>query len=136
MQNKIRYIIPFFLTLFIIILFHFTDFIALKFYPVVVNLFIFILFFSSLFTSQTIIQKFATIMEGKPLDKKTLEYTRKLTYVWVFFTFINFLISCFTLFMSEKIWAVYNGLISYILIGSIFAVEYPIRLHFRRKNNL
>ncbi len=136
MQNSLRFILPFVLTLSIILLFHFTNFIALKFYPVVVNFFIFIAFFSSLFTKQTIIQKFAALTEGKELDKKTLQYTRNLTYIWVIFTLLNFLISILTLFMSEKIWALYNGLISYILIGSIFAVEYPIRLAFRRKNNL
>ena len=136
MQRNIRFILPFLFTLGIICLFHFTNFLALKFYPVVVNLFIFFVFFSSLFSKQTIIQKFAKLMEGKELDEKTLKYTRNLTYVWVGFTFLNLVISIFTLFASEKIWALYNGLISYILIGTIFAVEYPIRIAFRRKNNL
>ncbi len=136
MNKNLRFIFPFLFTLCIICLFHFTNFTALRFYPVIVNLFIFLVFFSSLFAKETVIQKFAKLMEGKELDTKTKKYTRNLTYVWVAFTFLNLLISILTVFASEKIWAVYNGLISYILIGLIFVIEYPVRLAFRRKNNL
>ena len=136
MNKNIRFFLPFLFTLCIILLFHFTRFIALKYYPVVANLFIFTIFFSSLFTKETVIQKFAKLMERKELDEKTKVYTKNLTYVWVVFTFLNLLISIFTVFASERIWALYNGFISYILIGLIFVIEYPVRVSFRRKNNL
>lgn len=33
---------------------------------------------------------------------------------------MNFLISLATVFASEKIWALYNGFISYFLVGTFF----------------
>ena len=99
------------------------------------NTCIFLIFFSSLFTKETIIQKFAKVLEGE-LKPKVAIYTRKLTYVWCIFLFINLLISILTIFMSDKIWMIYNGCISYILIGLLFIIEYPVRVVFRRKNNL
>lgn len=56
-----------------------------------------------------------------------MRYTRNLTYVWAGFTFLNFLISFATVFASEKIWALYNGFISYFLVGTFFIIEYIVR---------
>lgn len=67
------------------------------------------------------------------IKPKVLEYTRKLTYVWAVFTFLNWLVSVATVFMSEAVWALYNGFISYLLIGMFFAVEYIVRIRFKRK---
>ena len=61
------------------------------------------------------------------LSQKETEYTRKITYVWAGFTFVNFLISVATVFMSEVVWALYNGIISYTLVGFVFIVEYIVR---------
>ncbi|MBQ9245132.1 hypothetical protein IJ182_02565 [bacterium] len=99
------------------------------------NFFIFSVFFASLFQKETIIQKFAKILDGMLTDK-TAEYTRKLTYVWCIFLFCNFVFSVITIFLSDKIWILYNGFISYVLIGILFAVEYIIRIIFRKRNYL
>ena len=61
-------------------------------------------------------------------NEAVMSYTRKLTYVWAAFTFVNFLVSFWTVFLPEKIWAVYNGCISYIL------VEYIVKINFKRKH--
>ena len=131
-----RMIFPIIFTFVIIGAFHFTHFIALKFYPAMVNLLIFFIFFSSLFANETIIQKFAKIMEGKELSDIVKKYTRNLTYIWCIFLMFNFLISFATIFMSSKIWTLYNGCISYLLTGTIFAVECIIRIIFKRKHNV
>ncbi len=90
------------------------------------------MFFTSLFQKETVIQKIARAMEPD-IKPKALEYTRKLTYVWAVFTFLNWLVSVATVFMSEAVWALYNGFISYLLIGMFFAVEYIVRIRFKRK---
>lgn len=131
-----RMIFPIIFTFAVIGLFHFTGLIALKYYPAAINLAIFILFFASTFTEETVIQKFARIMEGKELPDIVKDYTRKLTYVWCIFLMFNFTISFVTIFMSTKVWTIYNGCISYLLTGLLFAVEYLIRLRFKRKYNV
>ena len=131
-----RMIFPIIFTFIIIGLFHFTGLIALKYYPAAINLAIFTIFFSSTFTEETVIQKFAKIMEGKELPDIVKDYTRKLTYVWCVFLMFNFTVSFATIFMSSKVWTIYNGCISYHLTGLLFAIEYLIRLRFKRKYNV
>ena len=63
----------------------------------------------------------------------TLKYTRNLTYIWAIFTFLNFLVSIYTVFLLKEIWILYNGFISYFLIGLIFIIEYIVRINFKRK---
>lgn len=132
MNKKFGAFLPVIFTIFIICLFHFTHWVVVKYYPVVVNFLIFLMFFTSLFQKETVIQKIARAMEPD-IKPKALEYTRKLTYVWAVFTFLNWLVSVATVFMSEAVWALYNGFISYLLIGMFFAVEYIVRIRFKRK---
>lgn len=121
-------------TMFLVIAaFHFTDLVLFKYYPVIVNFLFFVVFFSSTFQEKTIIQKFALAAEPDA-NSATLDYTRKLTYYWSVFMFVNFLIALATVFMSEKVWAVYNGFVSYIFVGVFFGIEYIVRLNFKRKN--
>lgn len=132
-----RVIFSIIFTLVVICAFHFTNFIALKYYPAFINLLVFLIFFSSTFTDETIIQKFAKMMEGnKELPDIVKDYTRKLTYVWCVFLMFNFLVSFATIFMSAKVWTIYNGFVSYMLTGLLFAVEYIIRIRFKRKHNV
>ncbi len=117
----------------VIVLFKLTDFPLLKYYPAVVNFGFFAVFFSSVFQKYTVIQKIAMASEGDNIKPWVLNYTRKLTYIWSAFMFINFIIAAATIFMPYKIWAVYNGFISYMLVGGFFVIEYIIRLNFKRK---
>ena len=132
MNKKFGAFLPVIFTILIICLFHFTHWVVVMYYPVVVNFLLFLMFFTSLFQKETVIQKIARAMEPD-IKPKALEYTRKLTYVWAVFTFLNWLVSVATVFMSEAVWALYNGFISYLLIGMFFAVEYIVRIRFKRK---
>ena len=137
MKNKIwkitKALAPFISMFAVIGIFHFTDFILLKYYPPVMNFCLFMIFFTSLFQKRTVIQKIA-LSSDPDYNEAVMKYTRNLTFIWAVFTFLNFLVSVGTVFMSEKIWALYNGFISYILVGSIFIIEYIIRINFMRKH--
>lgn len=130
---KLKFIVPFLITICVIVIFHYTNIFAVKLYPVCANFTMFLVFFLSSFTKETVIQKFARTLEGGILDEFTATYTRKLTYCWAVFTFLNFIASVVTLYLTEKWWALYNGFISYALIGTFFAVEYIIRIVLRKK---
>ncbi len=122
-------------TFFIIALFHFTRLSGLKLYPAVVNFSIFMIFFSSLFANETVIQKFARMAEGE-LHPKVRVYTKNLTYLWCVFLFVQFALSVWTIFLPDRVWMIYNGCVSYILLGVFFAVEYIFRIFFKRKHNI
>jgi len=132
-MGKIKHFTPVLITLSIVFLFYIKRIVFLKYYPPVCNFVIFMIFFSSLFSKETVIQKFARLC-GDKLEKPALTYTRNLTYVWCIFTFLNFLVSVWTIFLPDKIWILYNGCISYILTGLLFGVEYAVRIIFRKRN--
>ena len=128
----LKALLPFAGMFLVIGVFHFTNFVLLKYYPAVMNLMMFLIFFTSLFQERTVIQKFALAMEPDA-DERVMDYTRNVTYVWSVFTFLNFAVSLVTVFMSEKIWAIYNGFVSYFLVGLVFIIEYIVRINFKRK---
>ena len=132
--NKIfRAIAPFLGMIIVIFAFHYTNLIFFKYYPPVVNFCFFIIFFSSIFQEKTIIQQIALSVEPDA-NEHVMRYTRILTYIWSAFMFLNFLISLATVFMSKEIWTIYNGIISYILVGMFFVIEYIVRINFKRKH--
>ena len=132
-MTKFKHFVPILITLCIVFLFYIKRIVILKFYPPICNFVIFSIFFGSLFTKETIIQKFARAC-GDKLEEPTRIYTKNLTYIWCIFTFINFIISIWTIFLSDKIWMLYNGCISYILIGLLFGIEYTIRIILRKRD--
>lgn len=131
-KKVIKALIPAIAMFLVIIGFHFTEIVYLKFYPVIVNFVLFLVFFTSIFQEKTIIQRFALLTEpdAKP---QIMDYTRKLTYYWSAFMLINFILSFITIFLPKTIWMIYNGCVSYLLVGTFFVVEYIIRLNFKRK---
>ncbi|WP_295891997.1 hypothetical protein [uncultured Vibrio sp.] len=105
----------------------------LTFYPVIVNACLFSLFFQSLKQPQTIIERLARLQEPD-LPTHGVIYTRKVTKVWCAFFIVNALVALYTCFQSIEIWTLYNGLISYLLIGALFAIEWIVRILVRHKN--
>jgi uncharacterized membrane protein len=65
------------------------------------------------------------------LTVNSVEYTKKVTKVWCVFFLANALISLVTVFLSDEIWALYNGLISYVLMGVLFLGEWIVRKRFK-----
>jgi uncharacterized membrane protein len=106
---------------------------GLKLYPVLVNLGLLVVFGSSLFASQTVIERLARIKEPT-LPPEGVRYTRKVTQAWCLFFMFNAAVSTATmLWASEEVWVLYNGLIAYLLIGVMLAVEWLVRQRVRRR---
>jgi len=102
----------------------------LTYYPVVVNLCMLTVFSSSLKQPQTIIERLARLQEPD-LPESGVIYTRTVTKVWCVFFIINASIALYTCFQSLEVWTLYNGLISYLLAGSLFAIEWLVRQKVR-----
>ncbi|MBO7644860.1 MAG: hypothetical protein J6S57_00985 [Alphaproteobacteria bacterium] len=73
-----------------------------------------------------LIEKFAKQF-GYKLDEKQQKYTKQATHAWALFMFCLAVISFVTVFLSDEIWVIFNGLISYILIAMMMGVEFIIR---------
>ncbi len=99
--------------------------IFLKFYPVFMNALVCAMFAFSLKTVP-LVQKIAEKMKYEITDKSRC-YARQVTIAWAVFMGVNTLISLATVFMTDWIWTIYNGLISYCLIGMMFIGEYFVR---------
>ena len=134
--SKYRLFFPLTISFCVILLFYIKRFVLLKYYPPICNFVLLAIFTISIFGKKTIIQKFAELFEGKELTPKQVLYTRVVNLVWSVFMLLNFLISVWTIFLSDKIWIIYNGLVSYILVGIVFGVEYLIRILLKRRNLL
>jgi len=105
----------------------------LQLYPVLINMIMLVLFGYSLIFPPAIIERIARIREPD-LPPRAIVYTRRVTQVWCGFFAINGGIALLTvLWCSPKIWALYNGVISYLLMGLLFGGEYLVRLRFKRR---
>lgn len=106
----------------------------LKLYPVLVNLVFLVVFGLSLSTPQSMIERLARITEPN-LPEAAIAYTRNVTKVWCVFFALNGCAALVTaLWCTQEVWALYTGVISYLLIGSLFAIEYLVRLRFKRRH--
>lgn len=103
------------------------DLITLRFYPVLINLSLMIIFIASLYFPPPVIERLARLQHPDLLPKG-VTYTRKVTKIWSVFFLINGLIAAATaLWCSFVWWSLYNGLIAYVLMGLLMAIEYWVR---------
>lgn len=103
----------------------------LKLYPVAVNAMMLLVFATSLLRPPSVIERIARRSEPE-LSPAGVVYTRRVTWVWCAFFLINGSIALATaLCASTSIWALYNGLIAYGLIGLLFAGEWLVRQRVR-----
>ncbi|HLI79450.1 MAG TPA: hypothetical protein VKV03_05675 [Candidatus Binataceae bacterium] len=101
--------------------------VGLKAYPVLVSLALAAAFAYSLLRPPTIVEQFARLRHPDlPLEVNS--YLRKVTLAWLAFFLFNAAISAMTAISgSLKLWTLYNGFISYLAIGMMFAAEFLIR---------
>lgn len=105
-------------------------------YPVAVNASLLLIFGLSLFKGMPMIERLARLKEPH-LDQHGVAYTRKVTIVWCCFFAINGAIAVFTVLKNDIfLWGLYNGCISYVLIGVLFVTEFIVRYFVRKRNNL
>ncbi|WP_413111560.1 hypothetical protein [Thaumasiovibrio sp. DFM-14] len=95
------------------------------YYPVIVNLTLLSVFGLSLKTDTPVITRIASLTTD--LDDAGKRYTRRLTELWCVFFVINAVLALMTIHVSLEWWAVYNGIISYCLIGVLLTVEWIYR---------
>jgi hypothetical protein len=97
------------------------------FYPVVINLILLCIFGFSLLYPPTIIERIARVQDSRFTDRD-IPYVKKCTIAWCLFFLFNGAIALYSVFLKDKeFWALYNGLISYLLMGSMFLGEWLIR---------
>jgi uncharacterized membrane protein len=99
----------------------------LKLYPVLVNAALLAVFGLSLWRPPCAIERLARLSEPD-LPPAAVAYTRKVTRVWCGFFAANGAAALGTaLWASTEAWAVYNGVVAYLLMGSLFAFEWLVR---------
>lgn len=107
----------------------------LKLYPVAVNAALLLLFGLSLWKGPTVVERLARLQEPE-LDAAGVAYTRRVTQVWCAFFVVNGGIALATaLWASEQLWALYNGLIAYGLIGLLMGGEWLVRRRVRSRKS-
>ncbi|MDB6048042.1 MAG: hypothetical protein JWR17_788 [Pseudomonas sp.] len=103
----------------------------LRWYPVLSSGFMLTLFGLSLIYGPPIIERLARLSDPH-LSDVAVRYTRKVTEVWCLFFLGNGLIAAaLTLWAPLSWWTLYNGLISYGLMGLLFAGEWTVRQRVR-----
>jgi len=105
----------------------------LKLYPAMVNAALLLVFGASLRFGPPLVERLARLREPD-LPPSAVAYTRRVTQVWCVFFVLNGGMALVTaLWASERVWALYNGLIAYVLIGTLFAVEWLVRQRVRAR---
>ncbi|VVN36429.1 hypothetical protein [Pseudomonas fluorescens] len=103
----------------------------LRWYPVLISAFMLGLFGLSLKYGPPMVERLARMREPQ-LPAKAIVYTRQVTIAWsVFFLCNGLLAAALTLWAPLSWWMLYTGLISYGLMGLLFAIEWLIRQRVR-----
>jgi uncharacterized membrane protein len=106
---------------------------ASLFYPVVMSLTMATLFGSTLLNPPSMIERFARLSEPN-LNAAAVVYTRKVTLLWFIFCLMNALFSFISVLWGDlKFWTLYNGCISYVLIGLLMGGEYGFRRYLKMR---
>ncbi len=107
---------------------------SMYWYPVIINGLMLLIFASSLLTKQTIIERFARI-KNPSIPVYAILYIRNVTKVWCLFFIINIGLSLSFIYIENyRAWAIYNGIISYVIMGILFIGEWLIRQYMIKRN--
>ena len=105
---------------------------TLLYYPVLVNLAMLLVFGASLVSPPTIVERIARSWHPDLPDEAT-PYLRRVTVAWCAFFVANGAAALYTaIWASFETWALYNGLIAYVLIGAMFGGELLMRMRAMR----
>ena len=108
---------------------------ALLYYPVRVNALLCTIFTLSLWSGDPLLLRVVR-SRGIPISEHGVRYISRLTAVWAFFFAMNGLISFWTTTTTLRVWTLYNGLISYLLIGTLILCEWRYREYYKRNHRV
>lgn len=100
-----------------------------RLYPAVMVALALSVFAVSLFRTP-LVEKIARTM-GEDLDVRGVAYCRRVTQVWVVFLSLHLAVTVATVFVSREVWALYNGVVAYVLMGLLFVGEWLVRKRVR-----
>ncbi|MFQ2320415.1 hypothetical protein [Aeromonas dhakensis] len=99
----------------------------LLYYPLAVSLCLLCLFGWSLTRPMSLVERLARLQDPA-LPAAAIGYTRRVTQVWCGFFVINGALAAFTIWHGDlALWSLYNGFISYLLMGCLMGAEYLVR---------
>ncbi|MFQ2259855.1 COG4648 family protein [Aeromonas dhakensis] len=99
----------------------------LLYYPLAVSLALLCLFGWSLTRPMSLVERLARLQDPA-LPAAAIGYTRRVTQVWCCFFVINGALAAFTIWYGDlALWSLYNGLVSYLLMGGLMGAEYLVR---------
>ncbi|WP_170959111.1 hypothetical protein [Magnetospirillum sp. 15-1] len=105
-------------------------------YPVMMSLGMATAFGLSLRRDPCLVECFAMMTEPAP-SPAARAYMRRVSLIWCLFLLGNAGLSLMTAALGDMgVWALYNGLIAYVLMGTLFAVEYAVRRRVRTREAL
>ena len=105
----------------------------LKLYPVVFSLGLSTLFLVSLSGEMTLIERMARLAGDNPTMPAAKRYMRNLTWIWAILLILNAMVAAWTaMFASLYGWTLYNGLLSYLILGGFMLLEMLYRRRYKR----
>lgn len=100
---------------------------SMYWYPVCISLLMLGLFGGSLFTRQSLIERLARLQKPE-LPPEAVAYTRRVTQIWCgFFVLNGSAAALLAASGNADWWALYTGVISYILMGALGGSEWLYR---------
>lgn len=102
----------------------------LRYYPVIISLIVALLFLSSLRHSVSFIERVARAT-GQTITENAKRYTRRLTFFWGVVLLINSSVAWVLAELAPfSWWALYCGVLSYLIFGAIFIGELLFRKYY------
>ncbi len=102
-----------------------------KVIPILMHALMFLVFYKTLQTDTPLIERFARL-DFPELPDEIAAYCRQVTRIWVAFFGTNVVVcAALALWADDAVWALYNGVIIYFLVGTLMMSEYVWRkFHF------
>lgn len=100
---------------------------SVRLYPAFMNAAMLLAFGQTLLRGPSMIERFARLVHPD-LPESGVRYTRAVTWMWVGFFLVNGAIATWTaLYATWETWTLYNGVIAYAAMGTLFAGEFLVR---------
>lgn len=95
--------------------------------PVLINLLLLFVFASSLRAPQTYVERIARLRD-RDFTPAKVRHCRQVTWVWIVFFVLNAAVTAaLALFGSVEAWTFHTSVLSYVLMGVLFAAEWVVR---------